>query len=153
MDRGVVEAAEVLDDAMRLDETVRRVDSIEVDAPTIDFVERALDRERDAVSQFFGVALTGREGTSFLRYRQGGFYKRHIDCGDVPGWPDAARRRIAVVVFLNASFTGGSLRLFSDPPVDIHPAAGSLIAFPADLPHEVTPVERGVRDTMVDWFY
>jgi predicted 2-oxoglutarate/Fe(II)-dependent dioxygenase YbiX len=27
-----------------------------------------------------------------------------------------------------------------------------LVAFPADTLHEVTPVEGGHRDTVVDWF-
>jgi hypothetical protein len=28
-----------------------------------------------------------------------------------------------------------------------------LVAFPADFLHEVLPVEQGVRDVIVDWFY
>jgi predicted 2-oxoglutarate/Fe(II)-dependent dioxygenase YbiX len=31
--------------------------------------------------------------------------------------------------------------------------AGSLIAFPSDMVHEVTPVSRGERYTVVSWFY
>jgi predicted 2-oxoglutarate/Fe(II)-dependent dioxygenase YbiX len=153
MDRGRADAAEVLDEAMRVDETVRKVDSIEVDEATLQIVERKLDDHRGAIAEFYGIDLSGREGASFLRYREGGFYRRHIDCGDVPSWPEASRRRIAVVVFLNASFAGGALRLFGDELSDVQPRAGALVAFPADLPHEVLRVESGTRDTVVDWYY
>jgi predicted 2-oxoglutarate/Fe(II)-dependent dioxygenase YbiX len=46
------------------------------------------------------------------------------------------------------------LRLFVDTsPVEVQPAAGLLVAFPADALHEVTVVQGGVRDVVVDWFY
>ena len=50
---------------------------------------------------------------------------------------------------------GGILRLFPDEadPIDVLPTRGTLVAFPADMPHEVTPVTSGRRDAIVDWFY
>ena len=38
-------------------------------------------------------------------------------------------------------------------PRDIHPRAGTLVAFLSSTLHEVTPVTAGVRDTVVDWLY
>jgi predicted 2-oxoglutarate/Fe(II)-dependent dioxygenase YbiX len=112
----------------------------------------------------FGVTLTSREGASFLRYPPGGLYRPHRDRAVVASWPDAARRLVAVVVFLNSSraidvaggFDGGVLRLFADgeaPFVEVHPRAGTLVAFRADRLHEVTPVRHGTRETIVDWYY
>jgi predicted 2-oxoglutarate/Fe(II)-dependent dioxygenase YbiX len=69
---------------------------------------------------------------------------------------------VALVVFLNTSrdsglegeFSGGVLRLFlPQQDLDVSPEAGLLIAFPADVLHEVTEVRGGTRDTIVDWFY
>jgi predicted 2-oxoglutarate/Fe(II)-dependent dioxygenase YbiX len=165
MDAGVPEPAEILGDAIGADAAVRRSSHIEVDAATLRLVEHRLDLARDDIGRSLGLRLTAREGTSFLRYQPGGFFKPHRDRGDVPSWPGAARRRASVVVFLNTAteasaggaFSGGTLTLYAEGPqpsrVDLHPQAGTLVAFPASLLHEVTPVGDGIRDTLVDWFY
>jgi predicted 2-oxoglutarate/Fe(II)-dependent dioxygenase YbiX len=166
MDLGPDEPAEVLAADIVLDRQVRRVSSVDVDRSTLALVEGLLDREKDALAAHFGLALGCREGPSFLRYTSGGFYRRHRDRGDHADWPPAAHRRLSVVVFLNASraasaegeFDGGELVVFPDPedasaPVEVVPARGALVAFPADRLHEVRVVAAGVRDVIVDWFY
>ena len=109
------------------------------------------------------MTLGVREGSGFLRYLPGGFYRPHRDRGDVPSWPGASHRQLALVVFLNTArdagdsegFTGGVLRLYPDDsgPIDIVPSEGALVAFPATVLHEVTRVGEAVRDAVVDWFY
>ncbi len=101
----------------------------------------------------------------FLRYETGGFYRPHRDWAPDGPWPGAARRRVAVVLFLNGStagdgkagaFDGGALRLIQDDPgqtvVTVEPKAGMLVAFRADTLHEVARVDRGTRDAVVDWY-
>jgi predicted 2-oxoglutarate/Fe(II)-dependent dioxygenase YbiX len=129
------------------------------------FVESCLDARRDEIAAFFRIRLRRREGAGLLRYEPGGFYGRHVDRAEMPSWPDAARRAITIVLFLNSSreaeatgdFTGGRLRVFpsgaSGDSVDIVPTEGTLVAFPSCTPHEVTPVIDGCRDAVVDWFY
>jgi SM-20-related protein len=163
MDAGSSEPTEVLTGGIALDGDVRRAESIDVDDATLGFIEHRLDELRTELETFFGVTLTEREGTSLLRYAAGGFYKPHRDYAADTVWPGAARRRIAVVVFLNSSreqdpagaFGGGSLRLWpdDDEPIDVRPRAGTAVAFRADTLHEVTVVRGGVRDTLVDWYY
>lgn len=163
MDAGPGDAANVLGAAFVRDEGARRALEIEVDAATLQSVEAQLDSLRPALESFFQVRLGDREGASLLRYLPGGFYGPHRDRADVPVWPGAARRRIALVLFLNSSreadaaadLDGGMLRLFADDgsATDIHPREGALAAFPADALHEVTTVRDGVRDVVVDWFY
>jgi SM-20-related protein len=136
---------------------------VDVSHRTLREVERYLDDVGPVVAAFFGCRLGEREGTGFLRYDTGGFYGPHRDRGDNADWPDAARRRVSTVVFLNSGgeaarpghFAGGTLRLFLDDttPVDIVPVAGTLVAFRADTLHEVTPVTSGVRYALVDWYY
>src|SRR5262249_6403276 len=140
----------------------RRAGDVEVAAEVLGLVEARLDRRLPDVVRHFGLALNGREGSGFVRYTAGGFYRRHVDCAESPAWPDAARRRVAAVVFLSSSravdpegeFAGGVLRLY--PPggdaIDIVPRRGLLVAFDARVPHEVLPVEAGVRDAIVDWY-
>ena len=154
MDRAAAEPAEILADDIALDTDARRALSVEVDADTLALVERALEAERDPLTAFFSEALAEREGPGFLRYGPGGFYGPHRDRGSVPSWPGAARRTIAVVIFLNDRFSGGVLRLHGDDATrDVVPREGTLVAFPAATLHEVVPVVEGTRDTIVDWFY
>lgn len=163
MDRGASDPAEVLEDAIEHQEHVRRTLSLEVDAGTLERVEQMLDDARAQLEAVSGLSLGVREGTGFLRYLPGGFYRPHRDKGDVPAWPGAVRRQLSVVLFLNGArdggdpegFTGGVLRLYPEEsdPITIVPVAGLLVAFPATLLHEVTRVGDAVRDAVVDWFY
>ena len=162
MDNGTPEVAEVLGDAIERRDQVRRALAIDVDPLLLREVEATLDALRDAIAAFHGVSLGAREGAGFLRYPDGGFYKAHRDRAAVASWPGAARRAIAAIVFLNSAsadgvdgeFTGGTLRLFfDDGPIDVQPRAGLLVAFAADVVHEVTVVSGGTRDVIVDWFY
>jgi predicted 2-oxoglutarate/Fe(II)-dependent dioxygenase YbiX len=152
MDEGTPEEAEILGDLVQREEAVRRALTIDVAPELLAEVEARLDGVRAAVAAFFGSPLDGREGCGFVRYGSGGFYRPHRDRADVPSWPDAARRAVAVVLFLNGDFEGGLLRLFAEETIEVTPRAGLLVAFPADLLHEVTVV-RGTRDAIVDWFY
>jgi predicted 2-oxoglutarate/Fe(II)-dependent dioxygenase YbiX len=164
MDRGADGAAEVVGDAIARRETIRRARSVEIEAHVLGLIEDRIETIRTALERTFGRRLGDREGMGFLRYHTGGFYRPHRDRGEVAGWPAAARRSLAVVMFLNGggktsgtdSFEGGTLCLYPEggrPPVEVHPATGLLAAFPADLLHEVRPVRAGTRDTAVDWFY
>jgi predicted 2-oxoglutarate/Fe(II)-dependent dioxygenase YbiX len=164
MDGGTPEAAQILDREIAYDRQARRTSHIEIDERTLRILDAYLDAQRDRIEQVFATSLAEREGVNLLRYTAGSFFKRHRDWGVVPSWPDAARRRISVVLFLTTSrdvdasgtFSGGVLRLFHEDGRtmrDVHPRAGTLVAFPSTTLHEVTPVVDGVRDTVVDWFY
>jgi predicted 2-oxoglutarate/Fe(II)-dependent dioxygenase YbiX len=164
MDDGAVEPAEVVAESIEVQHRVRLASQIDVADAVLAIVDAMLDSMQEPIAQYYGLSLQGREGTSFLRYETGGFYKRHVDRAHVPAWPMTARRRVTIVLFLESSreaeraggFSGGLLRLYPDEhtqPVDITPTRGTLVAFPADMPHEVTPVIAGRRDTIVDWLY
>ena len=163
MDRGVDAAAEVIANQITRRETVRRARSIDIEDTIRELVETRIDRVRTAIERTLGQPLGEREGTGFLRYHPGGFYRPHRDRGEVAGWPDAARRLATVVIFLNGGtptsprrdFDGGDLYLYPDgsSPLRISPETGLLVAFPAECLHEVGPVTGGTRDAAVDWFY
>ena len=162
MDLGAAEQAEVLSDGIQVQATVRFARFLDPDPALIRIVEARLDGRRHRVAAAFGVTLQDREGAGFIRYPPGGFYKAHRDRGKDPDWEAAARRAVALVLFLNTSraagqlgeFDGGVLRLFlPHGEVDVVPETGLLVAFPADVLHEVTEVRGGTRDTVVDWFY
>ena len=164
MDRGSVEPAEIVGDEIARRETIRRTRMIEIDTALREWFEHRLDTIRPAIERALRQELGAREGCGFLRYPPGGFYLAHRDRGDVAGWSSAARRAASIVVFLNGSrakaaagsFEGGLLCLHPDAdgePIEIRPEPGLLVAFPAQVLHEVLPVRNGVRDAVVDWFY
>jgi len=164
MDAGVPEDAEVLEGDVEARADVRRARYVEVAAEVLALVGRHLDAQREAVAIRHGRALPRREGPGLLRYERGGFYQAHVDRASRQSWAGAARRAVTVVLFLASSrevdpegaFAGGRLRLHlagGTAPVDVVPEEGTLVAFPADVPHEVTPVTEGRRDAVVDWFY
>ena len=162
MDDGAVEHAEILDQGIHREADVRMATIIEPASDLVREVESKLDACRTRLEAALGMTLAEREGAGFIRYPEGGFYRPHRDRGEDPQWADAARRAIAMVVFLNSSreaspdggFEGGVLRLLlPDGDVDVTPEAGTLVAFPADVLHEVTEVRGGTRDSVVDWFY
>ena len=163
MDAGTPEEAEVLADGFELQQDVRRAMQIDIADTVLAMVDSALDAVRIPIASFYGLVLQSREGASLLRYETGGFYRPHVDRAHVPEWPLTEKRQVTIVLFLESSreaepsggFSGGVLRLFPEDgdPIEIVAKVGTLVAFPAAMPHEVTRVTSGRRDTIVDWFY
>jgi predicted 2-oxoglutarate/Fe(II)-dependent dioxygenase YbiX len=131
--------------------------------------DRLLELEGD-LERTFGLELDGCEKPQFLLYGEGDFIRPHSDGSHDDEAPDWLKNRaVATVVFLNdqsdedapRTFAGGSLNfldLLSDESrgrsvgLPIAPTAGLLVAFRADVVHEVTEVTRGDRCTAVSWF-
>lgn len=168
MRRGAAEPAEVLERVEDLDQEARRAFDIDVDPETLGIVESTLDAAREGIGARHGLSLTTREGSGFLSYGPGGHYRRHVDHAVDESFPDASRRRISAVLFLNSSrpglrtgeFSGGELVIYperavddADDPIVIVPEEGTLVTFFSATAHEVKAVTAGVRDVVVDWYY
>jgi SM-20-related protein len=162
MDRGDAGEAEIVDEGISVDTSVRRAFDVTIDSPTLARVERALARQRPRIAQAFKEPLTGSVGLTCLRYTTGGRYRRHRDSDPRPG-SGTEHRKVSVIVWLSTAssddvrgeFGGGTLRLYQPGASDAHefgPVAGTLVAFPSDWSHEVTPVTWGTRDVVVDWW-
>lgn len=150
-------------------EDVRKTSSLEVSAETTADVARRLRELQGQIADYFGLRLTGCEPPQFLRYRVGDFFVRHQD-GDTDQLEfDHLRvRKVSVVIFLNGgaeeddaeTFGGGALAIYrsraetgSGPVVfPVMGEPGLLVAFRSDTVHEVEPVTRGERFTVVSWF-
>jgi SM-20-related protein len=145
-----------------VDETTRRTREVAVDPGIRDALRARCEALLPAVRERFGLDVGRVEPPCVLRYRQGDFFKPHTDGGA----GKLASRRIAVVIFLNGhgaadGYTGGELKLYGllqgEPwqrvGVPVVPAPGTLVAFPADVVHEVAPVTAGERLTVVTWFH
>ena len=132
-----------------VDEALRRTRRVSVSEDVErDFVAR-LDSVREAAAAHFNISVREVETPQFLAYRVGDFFVRHAD-RDRAG---LNRRAVSVIVFVNDDYEGGGLKFIGeDVAITITPTAGQLIAFRSDALHEVEPVTKGLRFTVVSWF-
>ena len=86
----------------------------------------------------------------FTRYvSPDGKYDKHIDIT-----LNAERRKLSITVQLSESdvYEGGELLLWtSSKPIETLKNLGTMIAFPSYVLHEVTPVTKGTRYSLVAW--
>jgi PKHD-type hydroxylase len=102
-------------------------------------------------NEFFGFDLLGfSEGVQFTQYTQpGGFYTKHVDC-----LHKGSIRKLSLTVQLTDpnEYEGGDLLLhFKTDPVTAPRSQGTVTVFPSYLLHEVTPVTKGLRHSLVAW--
>jgi SM-20-related protein len=152
-----------------IDEKKRSTKRVEVDAPTMSCVEERLQSLKPALESHFHLVLTGCETPQFLVYREGDFFRQHLDQAPEPDDPQYLQeRRVSMVVFLNGqaeepgpdSYCGGSLKLYGliDDPLwkacgfPLIGEPGLLVAFRSDVLHEVEAVTHGERYSIVSWF-
>jgi|SRR5688572_14252869 len=135
-------------------EKVRKTTSLHPSDETISAMWNRLFQQKPLLEDHFGQDLTDCERPQFLRYKEGDFFVRHQDGNTKQLDFDHLRvRRISIVVFLNKDFSGGALKFHDGPTTfDLLGQAGLLVAFRADMFHEVSPVIRGERFTMITWF-
>ena len=135
-------------------ENIRKTTSLHPSDETFSEMWNRLFQQKQLLEDHFGESLTDCERPQFLRYKEGDFFVRHQDGNTKQLDFDHLRvRRISIVVFLNSYFSGGALK-FSDNTTtfDLLGETGLLVAFKADVFHEVATVTSGERYTMITWF-
>ena len=116
-------------------------------------------RLTDAVNQnnekFFNFDLSLIEYLQFTYYssKEDGCYKAHIDSrtSDLPH-----NRKLSFVVQLSdpSEYEGGQFKLHNYyDPVVINKNKGLVVMFPSYTLHEVTPVTKGERYSLVGWVH
>lgn len=146
-----------------IETNVRRVLRVRPTLQTIQLITERLRSYRPALEKHFGVTLDAIEDPQFLRYAQGDFFVAHQDGNTGLMKLESEQRRISVVIFLSEesdlpdpeTHSGGSLVFIA--PADrarhcVQAKAGALIAFRSETTHEVTPVTRGDRFSIVSWY-
>ena len=107
-------------------------------------------------SDWFRYDLTGFEGIQFTKYSseggEGDFYSSHVDAASLPG---GTVRKLSFTIQLSGpeSYSGGDVVLYSSliDSANLSRAIGSISFFPSYTIHEVLPVTRGVRYSLVGW--
>jgi predicted 2-oxoglutarate/Fe(II)-dependent dioxygenase YbiX len=86
-------------------------------------------------------------GYELLRYKEGQFYIQHTDSFK------ARPRAVSCSFALNDDYEGGEWGFF-DREMVIKAPKGSAILFPSNFmyPHEIMPVTKGTRYSVITWF-
>lgn len=100
----------------------------------------------------FNYELSHIEPLQFTEYdsHYQGFYSKHLDMGSGAG----GSRKLSFVLQLSnpADYEGGELKLhLSEEPMTLPKDQGKLLFFPSWALHEVTPVTKGTRYSLVGW--
>jgi hypothetical protein len=93
------------------------------------------------------LTVQGDSGYTLLRYQEGEFYGNHTDHSL------GAPRIVSCSFILNDNFEGGEFAFF-DRELIYKPPKGSALMFPSNFlyPHEIMPVTRFVRYSIITWF-
>ena len=88
------------------------------------------------------------EDIRLLEYRKGEGYSWHDDNGS----PSTSHRMLTLVIQLSdtGDYSGGDLEI-SCQPLEVVTAPrerGTLIVFPSNLAHRITPIETGIRQSL-----
>lgn len=101
----------------------------------------------------FQFDLSHFQQLQYGKYKPGGHYKWHYDCG--PNLNE--HRKLSFVLGLSDpnSYEGGELQINANgdanEPHSLKIKRGDLVVFPSYISHRVTPVTSGERMTLVGW--
>jgi len=113
--------------------------------------QRVTDTVLNLNDRFFKFDLFGlNEGFQFTNYKApSGKYGKHIDrCIDIPV------RKLSLSIQLTdpKEYEGGDLCLYQEEKGDVmKKEQGTLILFPSYILHEVKPITKGERNSLVSW--
>jgi PKHD-type hydroxylase len=113
------------------------------------FLNERLSNKLRETFNINGMEVTGLGDFQFTQYKEGDEYNWHTD-GDKTVHRD---RFASIVIQLNGDYDGGILQIknIKRELVSIENKIGTLYIFDSRLLHRVTPVETGVRYSLVNW--
>ena len=97
--------------------------------------------------QFDSCNIEEDSGYELLRYETGQFYTQHVDSFK------ARPRAVSCSFALNEDYGGGEFGFF-DRELVIKAPKGGVVLFPSNFmyPHEIMPVTKGARYSIITWF-
>ncbi|MGI8429753.1 MAG: 2OG-Fe(II) oxygenase [Solirubrobacteraceae bacterium] len=150
--------------ADEVDEEHRRTQMAEVSEASVALIEERLLGVKPALEEHFSMQLSTLQPPQFLVYREGDFFRAHIDnASERLAGDRVARRRLSVVMFVNSGeseYGGGALTFYGlldqdargeSVGIPLAGAPGLFVAFRSGTVHSVTPVTAGERCTVVSW--
>lgn len=159
-----------------VDENIRKTVHHKLPKKFLQVYDKSFKIHQAAIEDFFRLALTTSTKLQTLEYTKGSFYIKHADdsnelvneLNETVGFIQvASQRKLSSVLFSTShakhensalEFQGGELifnYLFDadGEQVVFYPEAGDMIIFPSNpiYSHEVLPVKKGYRLTLVQW--
>ena len=113
----------------------------------------------------YGYILKFVEDIQFAEYtsQTKGFYSKHSDCGDrfeIENFVDIRKLSFSIQLSDSSDYEGGELKFYTGKKSIYTNKAegdtakkdkGTIILFPSHVLHEVTPVTKGTRYSLVSW--
>ena len=94
------------------------------------------------------------EGVQLSQYNIGQFYSKHVDFNGNPETKSHTRKLSMSVQLSDNNYEGGDLIIYYSGEKYIAPKSrGTVIVFDSKLTHEVTPIMKGERYSLVKWFH
>jgi PKHD-type hydroxylase len=105
-------------------------------------------------NKYFNYDLKEIQSLQFTVYdsEEKGFYDKHIDTE--PTLVDGVIRKLSISIQLSEpeDYEGGKVLLHvGEDPIEVPKNRGTAIFFPSYTLHEVTPVTKGIRYSLVAW--
>jgi PKHD-type hydroxylase len=128
--------------------------------PRVPEAEMLYQRMEDAVlklnTRFFRFDLSGLAAIQYALYGgpEGGHFEWHKDYGrDLAGyWIEPRKVTLSLQLSEASDYEGCELQVRAGNQIDVAPRTrGTLVAFPANVLHQVTPILSGVRRALVVW--
>ena len=122
--------------------------------------------EKANVDAGWRYEIHSSEDIQISRYKEGDFYSWHKDGkGDhLSVYTENNSiiqnrvRKLSMSVILNDDYEGGEFQFthYSKEKLTVHTPelnkTGSIIVFPSDTEHRITPITKGIRYSLVAWF-
>ncbi len=113
-----------------------------------DSIKKAMDKY---VSHIKFLGRLHLNEINLLKYEIGNFYIKHVDQSTT------LNRTISIIINLNENYEGGEVVFYN--PLTNKPYSkpslktGDIVLFPSNFlyPHQVTPIKKGVRYSIVSW--
>lgn len=117
---------------------------LEIDKELFECAAKCIEQYNN---QFPHAHIAQDTGYELLRYREGQFYVQHVDSFL------EAPRLISCSFALNDDYEGGEFAFF-DRELKYKLNTGDAIMFPSTFmyPHEILPVSKGTRYSIITWF-
>lgn len=118
-----------------------------------DILSKKLVQSFENANKHYKFQITELSDVGILKYDVGDYYTKHIDMGGTgdirKGFPS---RKLSLVAQLSNDYEGGDTLFHkSIDPIHMEKQYNSGTVFPSFLCHEVTPIEKGIRYSLVAW--
>ena len=119
--------------------------------------KKLVDKIRQVNQDNFDLQLKFVENLQFSEYNEkdNGFYDKHNDsgrAGSLHNFVDIRKLSFTIQLTDESEYTGGELILYPEGDKCVAPKKkGTIIFFESNISHEVTPVTKGVRHSLVSW--